>query len=298
MSTVEHEIVVQSEARQETTSMVTVIEQFLRIPGGKVEVLDRILDMQIKVMERQAKLDFANAMTAFNALKEVIPHNRKGTTAGNAPFSYADYPQTVKFVTPWCNEVGLSFSHREDAPMYNDKHELTSVMMHCKIMHSGGHFEEFPYPAMVDERLRGKLSPSQLLQLAKTYAKRQSLAMGLGFATGEDEDDDDAQKQAANGDDSTPATERLIEHNKLVKEHFWSISAIKQGIQEYLGDTSKTAPLDMAVEAASELSDDVKRGLWIADSKGGIFTTIENQVMKSDEWGVLNRLRLQENDNG
>ena len=55
-----------------------------------------------------------------------------------------------------------------------------------------------------------------------------------------------------------------------------SIVAIKEGIA-----------LDNLSEAAEEwftLEDEIKASLWIAPSKGGVFTTREREVIKSSEF--------------
>jgi ERF superfamily protein len=162
-----------------------------------IEALDKMVDLQLKMMGKQAEMDYAVAMTQFNSLKKIITTNRAGTIAGGGRFQYADYGALVEAITPWLAECGLSFTHRQDKPVI-DKGMVQYVTVYCTIRHNSGHSEEFEYPAMLDERLRGKLSPSQLLQQAVTYAKRQTLNEGLGLATEEDKNDDDSQKPVNN----------------------------------------------------------------------------------------------------
>jgi hypothetical protein len=125
-------------------------------------------------------------MAGFNAIKPTIRHNRHGKTAGSAPFSYADFPAMVSVITPLLAQCGLSFTHRLVKAKGGDD-------VICKISHQDGHSEECSYPVLIDSRLEGKVSPMQLRQLSITYAKRQTLAAGLGLATAEDVDDDDGQ---------------------------------------------------------------------------------------------------------
>ena len=170
---------------------LAVISELCKLPDLNTEALSQMIDLHIKAQEHQAKLDYAAAMTHFASIKVPIPHNRTGKTAGNAPFSYADYPQMVMYVDPWMAECGLSHSHVQAEPVI-DGGNVVLVMVTCVIKHIGGHSEPFSFPAVPDEKLRSHLSPSQLLQLAITYAKRQTLAMGLGLATKEDHYDDDS----------------------------------------------------------------------------------------------------------
>ena len=165
--------------------------------GVDVEQLRELMALEREWRADKAKAEYAAAMTKFGTLRQVVGHNRKGKTAGSVDFSYSDFPKLVKAVTPWLSECGLSFSHRHDAPVMKPDSTVGHVLVYCRILHSAGHSEEFMYPAVPDGRLDGKVSPSQLIQLAITYAKRQTLAEGLGIATAEDKHDDDSQKPEA-----------------------------------------------------------------------------------------------------
>src|SRR3990167_8964806 len=156
-----------------------------------VDKLREFMALEREWRADQARAAFAVAMTECGRLKQVVPHNRRGKTAGSANFGYADYPQMVATVTPWLAQCGLSFTHREDAPVFEGG-KVAYVMVFCRITHNAGHFEECHFPAVPDDRLYGKVSPSQLIQMAITYGKRQSLALGLGVATAEDAHDDDS----------------------------------------------------------------------------------------------------------
>jgi hypothetical protein len=63
-----------------------------------------------------------------------------------------------------------------------------------------------------------------------------------------------------------------------IKELKPSIDAIKQGIADN--------DLSSAYEAWAELSDEEKKAIWVAPSKGGPFTTEERSVFKSDDWNA------------
>lgn len=69
------------------------------------------------------------------------------------------------------------------------------------------------------------------------------------------------------------AVQPLIECNQALRDNFDSIVAIKEAVK--LDD-----PM-MAVEAWQELSEATKRALWIAPTKGGVFTTAERDYLKT-----------------
>ena len=72
--------------------------------------------------------------------------------------------------------------------------------------------------------------------------------------------------------------ETLRRHNVAVRENLDSIVAIKQAIWD--------DHIPAAVECWLELDDATMMALWISTTRGGIFTTLERSVMKSDEWGA------------
>ena len=174
-------------------------------PSGLLRLaVDRNLDTEklreLMALEREyladiAKAAFNSAMAKFVGLKKNIKYNRKGKAGkeGAVSYGYSDYPQMVQAVTPWMEQCGLSFTHLQESPVMGDKGILW-VNVVCVIKHAGGHSESNSFPAMTDARLLGSVSPSQLLQMAVTYAKRQTLAMGLGLATSEDANDDDSSR--------------------------------------------------------------------------------------------------------
>ena len=72
------------------------------------------------------------------------------------------------------------------------------------------------------------------------------------------------------------ATEKLRGLASAVLSNHSSIVAVKEGIA--LGNLSEAA------EEWFTLDDDVKTALWVAPSKGGVFTTSERDVIRSSEF--------------
>lgn len=105
---------------------------------------------------------------------------------------------------------------------------------------------------------------------ALTYAKRYSLAMTCGISADVD-------------DDANAAITDLAEYNQHVRELWETVAAVKGGIQkgpaQFDGDEDG---YDAAAEAWYELTNTQKQSLWLAPTKGGIFTTDERRIMKED----------------
>jgi hypothetical protein len=71
----------------------------------------------------------------------------------------------------------------------------------------------------------------------------------------------------------------------VLRDNLASVVAIRAGIE--------SNDLSSACEAWRELGEDIQRMLWLAPSKGGIFTTQEREIIKSSEF----RLALTGEDN-
>lgn len=67
----------------------------------------------------------------------------------------------------------------------------------------------------------------------------------------------------------------LLRHNAAIRDNWQAVSAVKQAIEaeDYV----------FLAEIWLNLADDVKDSLWLAPTKGGIFTTKEREVLKSNE---------------
>lgn len=193
------------------------------------ESLKELMELEKEYRGMQAKVQFDKAVAKFAGLKQRIPHNQIGKAA-QATFGYADYPQTVETITPWLKKAGLSFSHSQDDPVM-DGAKIVFVNVRCHLKAKSGHSEEAQYPAIPDEKLRDKMAPGQLLQLAITYAQRQSLKMVLGLSTGEEGvfDDDSSEMNGSSADDFFPDEtfqKNLPKWTEMIKSGDQNVGAI------------------------------------------------------------------------
>ena len=73
----------------------------------------------------------------------------------------------------------------------------------------------------------------------------------------------------------------LEAHNTALQANLDSVNAIKEGIAN--------EQWDVVAECWAEIPDDDKKALWVAPSKGGIFTTAERAALKSDEFNAARK---------
>jgi hypothetical protein len=131
----------------------------------------------------------------------------------------------------------------------------------------------------------GEASPknsknSYYYAMAEKRAKDRVILKLLGLhAYIYSEEEADEFKEAAPVSDAAPVSEddrRLAEHFVAVREYWDTIATMKIAHRD--GDASQFA------EAWIDLpNDQVKEALWVAPSKGGIFTTEERAYLKSNE---------------
>ncbi len=125
-----------------------------------------------------------------------------------------------------------------------------------------------------ESRTYGKINKTSALENAETSAVGRALAF-LGLGGSEIASADEVSNAIAHGS-AKDAVDPIILHNKALAENFSSVSYIKDNIAK--GDMLAVA------EGWMELPDDIKEALWLAPTKGGVFTTEERAFLKSDDF--------------
>lgn len=113
-----------------------------------------------------------------------------------------------------------------------------------------------------------------------TYLRRYGLAGICDLAqTDSDGQDEQPSKPSTNDVETKKAAyhvQRLIQHNKVVAERLPEILAIREFIDA--GDFGEASNL------WDGFNQDDQRALWLATSKGGVFTTEQRQAIHSDDF--------------
>lgn len=183
---------------------------------------------------------------------------------------YADLGEVVRAVKqPFANH-GLSYTQ---FPIRDGESAGVTTML----MHSSGQWMRETYTLPLAK------FDAQAVGSAITYARRYALQAIAGVPSG----DDDGNLAAQSAPQSAPEpASSLDEHNRVVKECWASVTAIKEAISDEKWDS--------LAEAWDELTDDEKKALWIAPSKGGVFTTAERKALKSDEFNAARKAMNEE----
>ena len=140
---------------------------------------------------------------------------------------------------------------------------------------SVGHAEEY--------RNASRINSTSALENAETSAIGRALAFHL-YAGSEiasaDEVSDAIIKQNVKA-----VTDEMVKTANVMREHFTTIYAVKEALMN--DDYS------FAAEALNELTQEEKQAIWVAPSKGGMFTTEERKQLKSPEFHEAQKIYLE-----
>jgi len=231
--------------------------------GANVDQLEKLMNLQERWEREQARKDFYAARSNFQAQCPTLKKDRE-VSYGNTKYKYATLSGIATQVGEALSTCGLTYRWEMDT-----KPDMITVT--CILSHINGHSETNTMSAAPDDS--GAKNDIQQRGSAVSYLQRYTLIGALGIASAIDDDD--------GGSAGATNVETIRKHNNSLRENITSVAAIKDAIA--------TENLEVAIEAWQELEEDDQRALWLATSKGGIFTTEERRIMKSDEWAKARR---------
>lgn len=164
-------------------SLIAVIERAALNPEVDVEKMEKLLDMQERIMDRHAQEEFSRAMAAAQGDMPVISKDTKGD---QGKYFFATLPKIIAQAQPiWMkNGFALSFSQ---APIEREG----MIRIVCDVRHIAGHSERY-FIDMPDtnKSMQGKdiMSRSQEIGSNVTYGRRYLTCMIFNIATGDDKD--------------------------------------------------------------------------------------------------------------
>jgi hypothetical protein len=195
---------------QQATSPIAIIDLIRHAleKGVPVEALERLQALHERVSDRNARIEFFQALAKFQELCPPITNSKKVnyvTEAGQrVNYSYAELPHIARTIGPLLKEVGLSYAW--DAEVKDE-----TLVVICTLRHANGHAEHSTFT--VPTSSRAGMSPAQKFGAAGTYARRQSLVQVLGLTTCEpDTDGADLDPTPITADQAQDLTALLHEH--------------------------------------------------------------------------------------
>ena len=176
-------------------TMAAVIERVVMDPNASVDKLERMLDMQERIWQREAKASYDRAIAAAKAeIPPIIKNAEVDYTSakGRTHFKHETLDGIAKVVDPILSQHGLSYRFRSEQTGQR-------LRVTCVIAHRDGYSEETSLEG--DPDASGSKNSYQAVGSAATYLQRYTLKLALGLSASKD---DDAQ---AAGKDSSPISE-------------------------------------------------------------------------------------------
>lgn len=242
--------------------------------GADVDKLGKLMDLRDRWRHEQARMAFYEAARAVQQeVPKIVKDRRNDQTKSN----YATLEAINAQLVPVYSRHGfaLTFSQGQtDAPGH--------IRIVCDVSHSAGHTEQRWVDLPLDGAgIQGTVNKTGVHATGSTlsYGRRYLTCMIFNISTG---DDDDGQESGKSD------VEKLAQENTLLKIHNETLRNWLDNI--YVVRTCiATQQWQQAIEAWDEIPPDDQRALWLATTKGGILTTEERKIIKSDEWAQHRR---------
>ncbi len=170
-------------AANDTTAIIQVIERAAMNPDVDIDKMERLLQMQERVMERQAAMDYSAAMAAMQTEMPSIAERGKIVVKGELRSKYATLEDIVDTVRPIMQKHGFAISFRINT--LQNGIEVTGVLMH-----KGGHREETTM--LLPSDMSGSKNAVQAFGSTTSYGKRYVLSALLNITTRDEDDDGNA----------------------------------------------------------------------------------------------------------
>lgn len=177
--------------------------------GGTLEQLDKMMDLQDRWDQKQARKAYVEAMTEFKKTATVITKDKHvsfKTDKGITEYNHATLGNVVESTIRALAEFGIS--HAWDPKRVGDR-----VVVTCTLTHRMGHSESVTLEAPLDTS--GGKNNIQAMGSAVSYLERYTLLAITGLSTKEMDDDgkgaDDGGAPFDMGGDGDPLRERTAE---------------------------------------------------------------------------------------
>lgn len=156
-------------------SILAVIERAASNPEIDVTKMQQLLDMQERIMAKQAEIEFNESMAELQPKLPAIHKSKKGHNS-----SYAPYDEIDKVVRPLYTEAGFSIS-------FDSKKDGGVCTYFATVSHRAGHSKTAQIELPADTS--GSKNAIQAMGSTVSYAKRYLICMLFNIVT-TDEDTD------------------------------------------------------------------------------------------------------------
>lgn len=206
----------------DAAAIIQVIERAARDPSIDIDKMERLLQMQERIVARQAKAAYADALARLQPTLPII--GERGSiknNSGTVQSKYALWEDIVGIITPLLAAQGFSLSFRTGNK--DGKIQVTGVLTHRE-----GHGEETMLDLPADTS--GSKNAVQAVASSVSYGKRYTAGALLNLRTGELDDDGQTATtgQKLSADQCAQIERRLKEANvdRAGFLEFWQVEEV------------------------------------------------------------------------
>lgn len=168
------------------TNILEIIGRAANNPEVDIDKMRALLDMQKEIFAHEAKMQFARAMAIVQGK---VPQIVKKSENKQTNSMYAKLEAVCKELVPIATENGFSMVFGTAKP--SQEHWVKAT---CKLMHSGGHQEDFEAEMPFDTTgIAGKTNKTEIhgAKSAYTYARSMLTCLMFNVTMKDDKSDDD-----------------------------------------------------------------------------------------------------------
>jgi len=159
------------------SAIISMIERAAMNPDVDINKMERLLEMQERIMAAQAKAEYSASKTTALAEMPSIPKNGRG----HNDMPYSKLKDIISTTRPVLAQHGLSLG-------WDTKVEGDKIVVTAKLTHENGHEETTSLPLPFDNS--GSKNAVQAIGSSQTYGQRYTAQAILGLSLGDDVDDD------------------------------------------------------------------------------------------------------------
>ena len=194
-------------------SMLSVIERAAMNPDVDVEKMQRLLDMQEHIFDKNAAIAFNKAMMAVQSELKTIAKDRANDQTRS---KYTSFEKLHREIVPIYTKHGFALSFgTDDSPL---EHHVRIV---CDVTHIDGHSKPYKYDLPLDDTgMKGSKNKTGVHASGSTvsYGRRYLTLLIFNVATGDDDDGNGASEYMS--PEQAKVIEDLIKEKKADKKAF------------------------------------------------------------------------------
>jgi len=249
--------------KNDTSAIIQIIDRAATDPNVDIDKMERLLNMQERIFDKNAEMAFN---TAMSAVQKEMPRIQRESENKQTRSKYAKLEAINRVLVPIYTEYGFALSFGTGDTQTEGWQRIT-----CIASHVSGFSKDFFVDLPIDnEGMQGNANKTKMHGAGSTMSYGRRYLTILIFNISIADEDNDGNISA------TGLLDKMFSHNTVLRDNLPTILCIKEGISS--GDLSS------AKEAWNELPEQEQMALWVATTKGGIFTTDERKTIKSQEW--------------